>query len=120
MLIIDVLVVLMILAILSESFGVCNYDLNATVFILCAICLFIVLITLPLSHYEVKEFIAKYEVTQETLNVTRAVGGDDLERIAIQHKVIEINQTLAGYKYWNSTIFDIWIPDEIEELELIK
>lgn len=33
---------------------------------------------------------------------------------------IELNESLASFKYFNSTIIGWWIPDEIDEVEPIR
>ncbi len=82
----------------------------ALAFSLCAF-----LIVCPQYISEIQEFMA----TEQTLEQIRL---DDLtwEKAAIQTKVVEMNQWLARAKYWNGTMFDIYIPDRVMELEPIK
>ena len=64
--------------------------------------------------------IAQYEAIRTTIEVARAEGVDPLERAATQVRVIEANAWLAGKQYWNGTILDIWIPDEVDTIEPIR
>jgi len=45
---------------------------------------------------------------------------ESIENAAIQIEIAKWNQWIAGKKYWNDTLFDIWIPDEIETIEFIR
>lgn len=83
------------------------------------ILLFVALVTLPLSHFGIEAKIAEFEMTRKTIEVAREYG-DELEKAAIQHKIIESNQWLAKKIYWNDTLFDIWIPDEVTQLKQLK
>lgn len=42
------------------------------------------------------------------------------ERVELTSKIVELNADLAADKYWNQTIFDPCIPDEIVDFEPIK
>jgi len=53
-------------------------------------------------------------------SIERARSGSWGERAALQHKIIEANQWLAERQYWNRVLLDLWIPDEVDDLEMIK
>ena len=81
--------------------------------------LVISLISLIVNPMEVKSNINKFLATETTIERARKTGVD-IENAAIQHKVIESNQWLAKKQYYNSTIFGLWIPDEIDNLKPIR
>lgn len=81
--------------------------------------LVIALICIPIKHMGVNAFITKFEAT-ETSIISARNKGVDVENAAIQHKIIECNQWLAGKKYYNDSIFGLWIPDTVEDLTPIK
>lgn len=77
------------------------------------------LICLPFSYYGTKGNIAEFNSVKETLKIARD-RGESIENAALQMKVIDSNKWLASTKYWNSTLFDSFIPDEVERLEPIR
>ena len=81
--------------------------------------LIIALVSLVTNPIEVKGDINKFLATKATIEIARKAGVD-VENMAIQHKVIESNQWLAKQQYYNSTIFGLWVPDEIDKLKPIR
>ena len=73
----------------------------------------------PICYCDTVGHIQSFRATQATLDVSRNVDLDPLERATIQQKVIEENQWLASTQYWN-TVFDPMFPDEVMELEPLK
>ena len=63
---------------------------------------------------EVQRFIS----VRETVEYARKT--DSIENAALQHKIIEANEWLRTKQYWNATLFDIAIPDEVDNLEPIR
>lgn len=80
----------------------------------------VMLFAWPVSWYVDKQFKAEYEMVKETIEVTREAEGTILERAALTHKIIEINQALAVKKYWNDGLWDWYIPDDVANLEPIR
>jgi drug/metabolite transporter superfamily protein YnfA len=81
--------------------------------------LIMALVSLITNPVEVKSDINKFLATEATIEQARKTGVD-VENAAIQHKIIESNQWLAKEQYYNSTIFELWIPDEIDKLKPIR
>lgn len=75
--------------------------------------------TIPIERMATLAGIEQFKATQKTYEVARNKNVD-LEKAAIQLDVAEQNRWLAGKKYWNATVFDIWIHDEIETLSPIE
>ena len=80
--------------------------------------LFVALIALPVNRMAVQAKIAGFHALGATA-ITAREADSGMEMAAYQMKVAEANQWLAGIKYWNGTMFDIWTPDEVEDLEPI-
>lgn len=84
--------------------------------------LFGVIITISLimaftiSYYECKAEMIAFEETRLTYERATADGTN----IYAAFKVAESNRWLRKQQYWNETILDIAIPDEIKQLEVIK
>ena len=102
-----------------------RYDINRetvgiVLTVIGTIGLIVSLLTLPFSRMEVNSTIHKIEATQQTINRARENENIKLEKMAIQNKAAEMNQKLASTKYYNKTVFDLWIPDKIENVEPIK
>ena len=72
-----------------------------------------------INPIEVRASIAQFESTRTTVAIARH-NGTDLEDVMLQKEIIDCNCWLASQKYYNSTIWGWWIPDEVEEIEPIK
>ena len=94
--------------------------LGCTLFTVCGIILFATLILLPVSYYSEKGNIQEYYALEQTVNNARSNGVNDIERATLTSKIAETNMWLAKTKYWNDTIFDIYIPDEVMELKVLQ
>jgi cell division protein FtsX len=81
--------------------------------------LIICLVSLVTNPIEVRGDINKFLATKTTIEAARKTG-IDIENTAVQHKIIESNQWLAKQQYFNSTIFELWIPDEVDKLKQIR
>lgn len=81
---------------------------------------FIAAVTIPISHYRFHKSVAQLEAFKQTVEASRKANPTDIERVAIMQQITEWNQQIAGAKYDNKGIRDLWIPDEIEEIEFIK
>ena len=106
--------------------------------VISGIFLIICLIVLVVNPIEVKGDISKFLATKATIEKARKInykridGLSDIKTIdiqevativenaVIQHKVIESNQWLAKQQYYNSTIFGLWIPNDVDKLEPIR
>ena len=77
------------------------------------------LIILPINRMDSFAKIAEYKSVELTLEQARK-DDNQMENVALQHKIIDSNKWLASQLYYNGTLFDIWVPDEILELEPIK
>ena len=81
-------------------------------------CLLMGLVGVPLERMETHAEIAMFHALGAT--ATAALGVEALEMAAYQMKVAEANQWLASTQYWNGTLFDLWIPDVVDDLEPIR
>ena len=82
--------------------------------------LFILLITLPINRLELNAEIVRYESFKQTIEKSREKGKvTEFERAAIQKDIVEWNQEIAEWKFYNQ-YWDLWIPDEFINLEPIE
>ena len=92
--------------------------------ILNSIILLIALILIPLLRMVTYSEIEQFKATKETIFNARKnglmVNTLTIENVAIQQKIIEANEWLVNKKYWRTTTFSLWIPDEINNLSEIK
>lgn len=98
-------------------------DFEATGFVLSvtfATILFAALITIPISRAADGATIASHYALEETLSTSRMENLSEIERAAILTTIAEHNQLLASARYFNDTILDIWIVDELAELPFLK
>ena len=95
--------------------SIAGLTLYVSVFILC-----LSLIILPITRFYVKANIQGYHSLVETLNNVNTDELEDVEKALIRENVIQVNTGLNRVKYFNNTIFDWFIPDEVLDLEPIK
>ena len=62
--------------------------------------------------------LASYKALKISIENARKM--EVVERTAIQFEIIKTNKWIYSERYWNNTLFDIWITDIIEEIEIIK
>ena len=91
--------ILLVIGILLVAYGASDNwgGVGVCIIIACFVALFFIIIEFPLSHYNT-----------------------DLENATILKEIMLVNRRLAKKKYANTTIYDIWIPDAIMEVEPVK
>jgi len=80
---------------------------------------FAVVVTILSVQLTVRGDIVGFKETKATVERARETGSW-IERAALQQEVIRANTWLARVKYWNKTVFDLWIPDAVDDLEPIR
>ncbi len=112
-----ILIILIGLWILTKDY----HEAGAITSIIGATCLLMALILLPVNYYCEKTNIEKYKATAATYQSARAMAGDKdtgiIELAAVQVDIASQNRWLIGQQYWNDSVFDIWIPDEVTTLK---
>jgi len=88
--------------------------------IVSGILLIVVLLGIFFVPYTIKGEIAAYRAVENSIINARATDFADVERAALTQKIIDTNKWLARTQYDNNTLWDIFIPDEINELEPLK
>lgn len=92
-----------------HDFSVVGGILTVIVMILC-------LVTLPFQRMDVHSRIAQFHAIEAS-----RLGGTPIEAAAWRMQVAEQNAWLASAKYYNHTqLFDLWYPDEVDQVEPIK
>ncbi|MEN6320634.1 MAG: hypothetical protein ABFD82_18000 [Syntrophaceae bacterium] len=84
--------------------------------ILSGTALFLCLLALPINYYGRMADVQKYNAFKTTIAKARQTKASEIERAAVLMQIAKWNQELASAKYWNKTLFDIWIPDEYAKL----
>lgn len=82
------------------------------------------LVLLPVLRSEGLARVEAFRATKLTIERARlqadSIGVEfPIESVAILGEIARHNAWLAAQKYWNRSLFDIWIPDAVEELEPI-
>ena len=117
----EILIILAICAVIGIPFWN-NLKYDWISFLLTVVCggMFIVgIIMLPINRLNVNSEIIKFQTTENTIKLARE-NNNELEKAAIQSNIIEKNNWLASIQYYNQSIFDIWIPDEVMNLKPLK
>jgi len=118
MLILIVLSVLFIIGlVLNRSWK--TSEVGFILSLLSGLVLFIALLALPISRMDTVSESRQFEAVRATITDARE-NGVPLESAAIQMKVVERNEWLAGAKYWRETIFRIWVHPIVDSLEPIR
>lgn len=82
--------------------------------------LLITLIFIPIERMEIQSEIEQFESVQKTAERMRENDQRILESASFQSRVADENKWLAEMQYWNDTVMDIWVPDEVDYLEPIE
>ena len=80
------------------------------------------LIALPTNILTIRSEIEQFKITKATYENARN-NFDSLsfvENAAIQVDIAHLNRWLVDTQYFNETVFDIFIPDEIMDLKPLK
>jgi hypothetical protein len=87
--------------------------------VLSSLLLFIAIISLPIYRMATHEKIIRFESVRTSFEESRS-RPDNVERYTRIDQIVNYNAWLAGAQYYNKTVFDIWIPDDIENIKSIK
>ena len=74
----------------------------------------------PISYYSSKAEVDRYYALERSLEESRSGNVSDVERAAVTNEIIDYNKDLASVRYWNKSIFDIYIYDGLAELPYLK
>ena len=78
------------------------------------------LIIWPTTYYSNYTRIEQFKTTKTVIEDARNNPNSGIEIAALTIKIVEKNEWLVSMKYWNNTTLDMFIPNEIEKLELLK
>lgn len=113
--------VLLVLISLGSVLYSRDFDvLGPCISFICLTILLFVAILWPLNYYTEMENIQRYHAIKATIENSRLVENTEFERVQLTQQILEVNTWIESSKYWNNTIFDRAIPDEIENLEYLK
>jgi hypothetical protein len=121
MILIIISVVALIVGICILNFGSWRYEvLGVILIVLASLTLLLVAITIPLNRNDYYRDAASLEAFRKTVYQSRAVNPTDLERVSMLRSIAEWNEKIAGAKYDNEHLYDLWIPDEVMDLKPIE
>jgi len=100
----------------SDSYDSVREQLGVPFVIFGAAGLITSLLVLPMERAEDRCFIEEYASIKCTMASDEFT---EIERAALIQDVIKINMSIAKRKYWNETVFDVYIVDEAANLEPI-
>lgn len=102
----------------AQSGGWFDFDgIGGVVTLIAGILLLIASVTLALNRLDLHTEISQFGMVRETAEQAEAL--DVATDVAFRLKVAEVNQWLVEVQYWNHTLMDWWIPDEVDKLEPI-
>jgi len=78
------------------------------------------LLIMPFVNWEYRGKVKQYEAVKSTLEVARSKEANIFENASITLKVVQMNQDIASAKYWNGTVFNLFIYDGFANLEPLK
>ena len=83
------------------------------------ITLFACILIYPIEQLSFAEARVKFEATRRTILSAREKG-QVIENAAMINSIIECNQWLAKTKYYNRSIFRLYIPNEVDSIQPIE
>lgn len=107
-----------IMAVFADEFDVVNIGMSVSFVFGGALA--IALVLLPISYHSTKAEVDRYHALKETLQKSREEGSSEIERAALVQEIAQYNKDLASAKYWNETVFDIYIYDGLAELDYLE
>lgn len=99
-------------SIISTAFGYIPLLFSLT-------CLLLILVISPINYYEYRAEIAEFKSIQASVDTARA-HGEKIENAAIQQEIIKENAWLSKILYYKSTMWSLWVPNEVKQLKPIK
>ena len=82
--------------------------------------LLIVFAAVYFNPYSVRGEIAQYYAVKASIADARVMNVTDIERAALTQKIIETNRWLAQIQFDNHNLWDMFIPDEVDNLKPLK
>jgi len=121
-----ILAVVVGILLIAACWDDCNYGLSTgsgagtAITIFFGSVLVVLLIAFPIERMKAKRLMREVATTQETIDEARKDSFGNVERMALTRDMISLNKEIANAKYWNNTVWDIWIPDYVEQIEMLK
>lgn len=76
------------------------------------------IVTMAIMSFHTKSMCRQYKAAEITIELARA-DKHAFSKIGITEAMFKWNCWLEGVNYYNE-VFDLWIPDEVEDLKLLK
>jgi hypothetical protein len=107
--------------IIVKYFEVIEDVMASTVLVVTSIVLFVILIVLPCTRYEIRSEIVAFKQVDQCIKTARtSIDLSPLERASLTSTIIESNVWLAQKQFINAGFWDIFIPDEVDTMKKLK
>lgn len=113
-----ILVSLVLLAVGLLIFHFLDYDWEGLGVVFClagGLGLALCVLTIPLNRMAWQSSFVEVEAIRQSRETAT-----EIESAAWRMKAAEVNAHLASGRYYNGTLFDLWIPDQINQVEPIQ
>jgi hypothetical protein len=107
-----------VLLIFHDMFG---GEVTGFMAILSLIALLVFLVGLPINRICVRRDIIKYRAYKSVISESRDTNTGEfgaVERATIVNQMAELTADIGKHQYWNKTIFDWYIPDDVHTIRL--
>lgn len=75
--------------------------------------------SIPVERAFFPAWAAEGTAIQNTIDEARESGGQ-IESAGLMLAAVKWNAELASKQHWNSTLFDLWIPDQVDAFKPIR
>lgn len=118
-----VLVISVVAFILNDKLDIDSEAIDVASIVMGAIAVIILVVAMtliPATRYEDRMKMASIESMRTTIKDQRAADISPLERVELTKEILAMNKWIAETKYANNTSQDIFHPDEVDNVQLIK
>ena len=81
--------------------------------------LLLVLLSIPITHISINTSMEEISGFKSGIAQFRETHGRIPPDSPVHYRIVDMNNRIFRLKYYNSTILGLWIPDEVEGLEMI-
>ena len=118
-----ILVISVVAFILNDKLDIDSEAIDVASIVMGAIAVIILVVAMtliPATRYEDRMKMASIESMRTTIKDQRAADISPLERVELTKEILAMNKWIAETKYANNTSQDIFHPDEVDNVQLIK
>jgi len=75
-------------------------------------------VTIAIMSFHTKSMCRQYKASEITIDLARLK--ENYDRIGVMNVINDNNRWLVSMQYYNRNGFDLWIPDEVDNLKFMK